>query len=109
MYLGEATFPHSNGDKIIDAAKDLQMEQLAKCFANVNSNILEILQDNDEYANDTKNDTKSISSTVDYILNLEIKSYNFGSDELVSSKPMFKCEECETVFKGQGARPKKIK
>ena len=49
--------------------------------------------------NEVLNDRQSVSSIADELINLNIPSYNPGSDELGSGKALYKCEDCEATYK----------
>jgi hypothetical protein len=113
IYLGEARFSEGNMDILIDAAEDLQISQLAKCFLKGNPFSNREYHDIDENMARTKpnpeilknivndgeheNNKNSISSTVDEILATNIPD----RDEINYSKQMYKCEVCMGMFKSK--------
>ena len=112
IYLGEARFYQGNMDRFMEAVKDLQIKQLAECFetagnpfinreehADEDEHILNATSDPDIPINineEIENNSRSISSTVDEILRLDIRTYNSVGE---SGSRLYKCEECEAVFK----------
>jgi hypothetical protein len=113
MYHGEAAIHQNSVNMLLENAKDLQINYLANCFMKGNNfdNIedehanneedisnLENHQDVTEY----KNNTKSISSTNDELLSLDLAAYSPDMDEPDSGNQLHKCGEC-----GAGYRWKK--
>ena len=55
------------------------------------------------------NNTKSISSTIDEILSLELAAYNPKRDEPDSGNQLHKCGECGAGFRRKDSRAKHIR
>ena len=113
MYHGETSVHQKGINILLENAKELQIKELADCFATANTF-------DDEHANSTedaeydhirnieisdnpvsqendseyKNNTKSISSTIDGILSLDLATYTTDMDESDSDNQLHKCEEC---------------
>ena len=103
IYLGKASVYHGNMRRFAQAAKDLQIKQLAEGII-MGPEPRDDLDNNDDISNQdihedqTENEFagRSYSSIADEIINLDIP----GSDELGSGKQLqYKCEECEASYK----------
>jgi hypothetical protein len=111
IYLGEARFYEGNMDRFMEAAKDLQIKQLAECFMTAGNPFLK----GDKYAD--ADNMSSMSSDQDILTNIvkeheddteddnveeipkvNIMTYNTGGE---SRSQLYKCEECEAVFKSK--------
>ena len=98
IYLGEARFYQGNMDRFIDAAKDLQITQLAECFMTAGVPLLnkeeqpcesDVSSETHEIVNPNKNskdDKRSTSDTVDESINPDIPGHNPGINEPGPSK-----------------------
>ena len=110
MYHGEAAIHLDSINMFLENAKDLQIKQLADCFVKDK----DVNRENDpecdgvgnisnhENVNNYINNTKSISSTIDEILSLDLAAYSPDMDGPDSVNQLPKCGEC-----GAGYRWKK--
>ena len=124
MYHGEAAIHLNSVNMLLENAKDLQIKQLADCFATGNTfdhedqhtqsknaefggNVenLESHEDSSEY----RNSTKSISSTIDEILSLDLAVYSPDMDEPDSGNQLHKCGECGAGYKWKHALVRHIR
>ena len=103
IYLGEVSFYHTNMNRFIQAAKDLQIKQLAESLITGNQ------YDNHQESTDGyhikneaeyENRIRSISIIAGEIINLNKPAFNPGSvSSLGSSKQILKCQECGATYK----------
>jgi hypothetical protein len=104
IYLGEARFYVGNMDKFMEAVNDLQIkvypffnreehaEDVKMSSTTSDPDILTTIDEENE------KDKRSISSTVDEILKLDIMADINGVE---SSSQVYNCEECDAVFKSK--------
>ena len=103
IYLGSSLY-HGNMNRFLQTAKDLQIKQLVESVLSRNSlsGQAQTARGHNETINngDTSNqgilsdsevlnDRQSVSSIADELINLNIPSYNPGSDELGSGKHLY--------------------
>jgi hypothetical protein len=96
-------------DRFMEAIKDLQIKQLAECFMTAGNpfvnreehtdadNMSTMTSDQDILTNIGNENELNVSSTVDEIHKLDIRTYNTGE----SGSQLYQCEECEAVFKSK--------
>jgi hypothetical protein len=103
MYLGDARIYQDRIDKFLDIAKDLQVKGLIQECVTGNQffNREDEPVNNEDDAQYDTNNTRSISDTIDEILDLDILAIITCSDEIGSGKQLYKCQECESVFKSK--------
>jgi hypothetical protein len=104
IYLGEARFYEGNMDKFMEAVKDLQIKQLAECFITGGNPFI----NREEHA-DNDDNMSSMTSDQDILATISEENENDTEDEILrayntggeSGSRLYKCEECEAMFKGQ--------
>ena len=106
MYLGEATIQQDRINEIMDVVLDLEVKELSKDDG-TNSELVNTGEEqgldipeaesfnNDSSMHDDQN--RSVSDTIDELLNLDIPEYN-ASKELLNTYESLNCQDCETVF-----------
>jgi hypothetical protein len=121
MYHGEAAIPQTRIDIFLDNVNDLQIKQLTYMFVRDNT----FVKREDEHSNNEENakldyirnmdidmpenpddveryakDTRSISSTIDELLALEMPTYNPAKDRPDLNNHL--CGECGAGYKNKG-------
>ena len=107
IYLGEISFYNNDINKLIQAAKDLQIKQPEDTVitGNTFTNQEEPADDYDMESriDDIYNPDIHVNSEKDTKYENDFPAYNPGSDELGSGKHLYKCEECEATYKRKKA------
>jgi hypothetical protein len=102
IYLGEARFYEGNMDKFMEAVTDLQIKQLAEYFMTGGNPFINREEHDDDDNMSSMTSDQDISQIIDNDdENKEgniSRTYNTGGD---SGSRLYKCEECEAVFKSQ--------
>ena len=107
IYFGKASVDHSNMKRFAQAAKDLQIRKLSENIRIVNPpETRDNLVSNDDNTNEdiiqeeqieNKDAERSILDTVDEIINHDIPVI----DEPGSGRQVYRCEECEAIYKSK--------
>jgi hypothetical protein len=98
LYLGEAKIYKDRIQSFRDIARELHFTELTDILelqSKVSNNEHEHTHE-EEYKNDAR---RSISSTVDELLSLDIPQFSTGTNKLKPARKLHKCDSCKSVFK----------
>ena len=113
MYFGEVTIQQDRINEFMDVSLDLEVKELSKDDGTNNEFVNTVEEEGlntpeddpvniESYVHDDQ--TRSVSDTIDELLNLDIPEYNNSnvSNEVVNTSESFNCQDCEAVFKTKG-------
>ena len=97
MYLGEATIYQDRINEFMNIAKDLEVKELSKDDESDEEFVNSEADNVDKPMHD--NQTRSVSSTNDELLDLNIPEYDDSNDrKVVANSQSYNCQDCEAVF-----------
>ena len=97
MYLGEATIYQDRINEFMNIAKDLEVKELSKDDESDEEFVDSEADNVDKPMHD--NQTRSVSSTNDELLDLNIPEYDDSNDrKVVANSQSYNCQDCEAVF-----------
>ena len=97
MYLGEATIYQDRINEFMNIAKDLEVKELSKDDESNEEFDISEADNVDKSMHD--NQTRSVSSTNDELLDLNIPEYDDSNDrKVVANSQSYNCQDCEAVF-----------
>ena len=97
MYFGEATIYQDRINEFMVIAKDLEVKEISKDDES-DEEFVKSEADNVEKPMDD-NQTRSVSSTNDQLLDLNFPEYDDSNDrKVVTNSQSYNCQDCEAVF-----------